>query len=56
MARYIPSRFTWPKDHPEYVPAKRTRDPQESAQPKKRNRRSVVTKYNMRNSRTFLRG
>lgn len=37
LARYIPSKFTWPKDHPEYEPpTKRVRDPQEPALRKKR--------------------
>jgi hypothetical protein len=39
LARYIPSKYTWPKDHPEYEkPQKRPRDPQESA-PRRRKRR-----------------
>ena len=39
LSRFIPSKFTWPKDHPEYEPPqKRSRDPQEPATRKKRRR------------------
>ena len=37
MVKYIPVKFTWPKDHPEYEkPVKRTKDPQESTKRKRR--------------------
>jgi hypothetical protein len=40
LRRYIPQRYTWPKDHPEYVkPTKRTKARPNSQFPKKKKRR-----------------
>ena len=37
MVKYIPAKYTWPKDHPEHEkPVKRTKDPHESTKRKRR--------------------
>ena len=39
MVKYIPAKYTWPKDHPDHEqPVRRIKDPQESTKRKKRRR------------------